>query len=281
MIMKKLLLLMLSLFMANSFAQQSRNVVFVSGTNEAMEVSINNRLINHRPLMDIRITDLSDNYYDVVIRFAGNAGKIVRGHLYIPPMSEIVYEVYAPDRRNRRGDFLIKDIYPVDNRIPYFQPDTVFSINNGVNSTVSQGNNGQTLQTGQINININNSSSANNQVGQGANQIIYVPDYAGQVGCVPPVTPERFENMMRTIEDEVFESAKLRIAKQIIKTNNCMTVNQLVQILRLFDFDENKLKLAKYAYDYVYDIENFYKVNNVFDFDSYKNKLDRYIRNRD
>ena len=281
MIMKRLLLLMLSLFMANSFAQQSRNVVFVSGTNEAMEVSINNSLINHRLLMDIRITDLSDNYYDVVIRFAGNTGKIVRGHLYIPPMSEIVYEVCAPDRRNRRGDFLIKNIYPVDNRIPYFQPDTVFSINNGVNSSVSQGNNGQTVQTGQINININNSSSANNQLGQGANQIIYVPDYVGQVGCIPPVTPERFENMMRTIEDEVFESAKLRIAKQIIKTNNCMTVNQLVQILRLFDFDENKLKLAKYAYDYVYDIENYYKVNNVFDFDSYKNKLDRYIRNRD
>ena len=282
MIMKKLLLFMLSLFMANSFAQQSRNVVFVSGTNETLVVTINENTINQTPLTDIRITDLSDNYYDVAIRFSGNTGKIVRGHLYIPPMSEIVYEVFAPDRRNRRGDFLIKDIYPIDNRIPYFQPDAIFSMNNdGQNTSVSQGNNGQTVQTGQINININNNSSANNQVGQGSEHVVYVSDYSGEVGCTPPVTSERFENMMHTIDDEMFESGKLRVAKQIIKTNNCMTVNQLVQILRLFDFDQNKLKLAKYAYDYVYDIENFYKVNNVFDFDSYKNKLDRYIRNRD
>ncbi len=280
--MKKLLLFTLSLFMFNSFAQQFRNVVFVSGTNETMEVTINNHLINQTPLTDIRITDLSDNYYDIAIRFSGNTRDIVRGHLYIPPMSEIVYEVFAPDRRNRRGDFLIKDIYPADNRIPYFQPNAIFSMNtDGQNTSVSQGNNGSTVQNGQINININNNSSANNQVGQDGGHVVYVPDYSGEVGCTPPVTSERFENMLHTIENEMFESGKLRVAKQIIKTNNCMTVNQLTQILRLFDFDQTKLKLAKYAYDYVYDLENYYKVNNVFDFDSYKNKLDKYIQDRD
>jgi len=273
---------MLSLFMLNSFAQQTGNVVFVSGTNKTMEITINNQLINQTPLSGVRITDLSSDYYNVTVRFTGNTRDIVRANLYIPPMSEIVYEVYAPDRRNARGDFLIKDIYPIDNRLPYFQPNAVFSMNTGgQNAGVSQGNNGGTVQSGQINININNNSAANNQVGQDGTHVVYVPDYAGEVGCTPPVTPERFENMLHTIENEMFESGKLRVAKQIIKTNNCMTVNQLTQILRLFDFDQTKLKLAKYAYDYVYDLENYYKVNNVFDFDSYKNQLDKYIQERD
>jgi len=275
--MKKLILIVFGLILTNSWAQKSRNVVFISGNDNAFEVTINNRLINRTALHEIRITGLSDNYYDVAIRFGTNSRNILRANLYIPPMSEIVYEIFPPDRRNPRGEFLIKDVYPADNQVPFYQPNAIFSWQtNTQNTGITQGNNGQTVQTGQINININNSSSAN-QTEQHNDYVVYVPDYSGEVGCTPPVTPERFENMLHTIENEMFEDGKLRVSKQIIKTNNCMTVNQLMQILRLFDFDENKLKLAKFAYSYVYDVENYYKVNNAFDFDSNKNKLDNYI----
>lgn len=276
-VMKKLLTIALGLLLMNSYAQTNRNLVLLSATNEAMEVMINNRPINHRPLKDVRITGLQDNYYDVAIRMANQPRIIIRGHLYVPPMSEIVYEVFAPDRRSNRGEFIIKDVYPADNQTPYYQQESVFSWgNNGIST---QGNNGQNNQNGQINININNSSTAGNQGGQGA-PVVYVPDYTGAVGCVPPVTANRFSNMLQVIENETFEAGKLRVAKQIIKTNQCLTVNQLVQILRLFDFDESRLKLAKFAYDYSYDLENYYKVNAVFDFESNKRKLDAYIQNK-
>jgi len=276
--MKKLLTLALGLLLMNSYAQTNRNLVLVSATNEAMEVLINNRPVNQRPLKDIRITGLQDNYYNLVVRLASQPRIIIRGHLYVPPMSEIVYEVYAPDRRNAKGEFVIKDIYPADNQVPYYQQESVFSWGN--TGVAAQGNNGQNTQNGQINININNSSTATNQIGQNT-PVVYVPDYTGTVGCVPPVTANRFSNMLQVVEDEIFEAGKLRVAKQIIKTNNCLTVNQLVQILRLFDFDESRLKLAKFAYDYSYDLENYYKVNAVFDFDSNKRKLDTYIQNKD
>ena len=87
---------------------------------------------------------------------------------------------------------------------------------------------------------------------------------------------DKFDN----VKKQDFDESRLRVAKQIIKQNQCMTVDQLVGILRLLDFEKNKLELAKYAYHYIYDLENYYKVNNVFDFDSSIKKLDAYIKNQ-
>ncbi len=261
------LLLSISSFI---FAQQDRNLVLISGVNEAFSVRVNGKQINNYPLKDIRITGLSDNYYNIDIVFDHQYNKFSK-KIYVPPFSEIVYEVYPPDSRNSNGIFIIKDIYPLDNHIPYYAQNLVFPWQNSGQTNNANNNQNNT----QINININNQNSG---TPDGA---VYVPGYQGQIGCQPPVTPERFENMLHTIENQDFESSKLSTAKQIVKYNNCLTVNQLVQILNLFDFDDTKLKLAKFAYDYIYDIEDFYKVNNVFDFDSNKKKLAKYLENRD
>ena len=275
--MKRTLLFMASLlFIINGFAQKNRNLVITSGTGEPVQVSINDRLMNQQGLKDIRITDLVDNYYNVRVQFINQPRIFVSARLYVPPMSEIVYEVFAPDRRNPRGDFIIKNIYPLDNQLPYYQQNMIFPWGNQEGNP----NNGVVSQNGQINININNNASANNTGAPGA-PVVYVPDYHGEIGCTPPVTPDRFESMLNTVRNQTFGSSKVRVAKQIIKTNSCMTVNQLVQILRLFDFDDNRLDVAKFAYHYVYDIENYFKVYNVFDFDMNKRKLDNYINRQE
>jgi len=45
-------------------------------------------------------------------------------------------------------------------------------------------------------------------------------------------------------------------------------------------FDNNKLELAKYAYDYTADKGNYFVIYAVFTFDSYKKELENYIKNR-
>ena len=268
---RKLSTLLLLLFVLQAMAQYSRNLVLSSGKNEPMQVILNGRPVNQRPLKELRITGLTENYYQVKIRFAYSRSRDFSAELYVPPMSEIVYEVFPPDRRYPRGEFLIRAVYPLEDNIPYYNPDTVFSYGNGVNNNV-----GQNIQNGQINININN--TAGGQLPGG--QVVYVPGYEGEVGCTPPVTSERYENMLHSVKKQAFDKTKLRIAKQIIKHNACMTVDQLVGILQLFDFEKNKLDLAKFAYNYIYDIENYYKVNDVFDFDSSIEELDTYIKNQ-
>ena len=263
---RKLSTLLVLLFTLQAMAQYSRNLVLLSGNDEPMQVFLNGKPVNRQPLKELRITGLTENYYQIKIRFAHSRSHSFSAELYVPPMSEIVYEIFPPNRRYQRSEFLIKAVYPVAEDLPYYNPDAVFSYGNGMNN-----NGGQNIQNGQINININNTAGG---------PVVYVPGYEGAVGCTPPVTPERYENMLHAVKKQAFDESKLRVAKQIIKQNDCMTVNQLVGIIRLLDFEKNKLELAKYAYHYIYDLENYYKVNNIFDFESSIRKLDAYIKNQ-
>lgn len=248
--------------------QYNRNLVIISGNEEPVNIFINAQLVNNQPLNEMRITGLTEDYYQVKVKFSRGRSRGFSDELYVPPLSEIVYEVLPPARYDRRGEFIIKAVYPVSDNLPVYNPNAVFAYGNLMN------NGEQNIQNGQINININNTATVPPQGGP----VVYVPGYEGEIGCVPPVTPERYESMLQAVKNQDFDDNKLRVAKQIIKQNACLTVNQLVGILKLFDFERNKLELAKFAYHYVYDIENYYKVNNVFDFDSSIKKLDAYIK---
>jgi len=57
-------------------------------------------------------------------------------------------------------------------------------------------------------------------------------------------------------------------------------VDQLVAILDEVSFDEDQLDLAKFAYDYVYDLENYYLVYEVFSFSKSIEELENFIDNK-
>lgn len=111
-------------------------------------------------------------------------------------------------------------------------------------------------------------------------EVIYVEGYTGRVGCDRPVGADRFSRMMETISDEAFSDAKVRVAKQIIRSN-CLVIGQLVEILEDITFDDGQLDLAKFAYEHIYDLENYYQVYGVFSFSSSGEELDEYIQDRE
>ena len=71
----------------------------------------------------------------------------------------------------------------------------------------------------------------------------------------------------------------MKIAKQVT-SNNCLTALQIKQVVSMFDFESDRLHYAKYAYDYSYDPNNYYKVNDAFEFESTIEELDEYISSR-
>lgn len=93
--------------------------------------------------------------------------------------------------------------------------------------------------------------------------------------CMP--TPE-FNTALNSIRSDNFESGKLNKAKQIISRNRMCTA-QIVQIVRLFSFESNKLEFAKYGYQYCTDKNNYYQVTDAFSFQSSKDELLKFIGN--
>jgi len=86
-----------------------------------------------------------------------------------------------------------------------------------------------------------------------------------------------FNRVLDNISRERFENNMLKSATQVISTNY-FTSDQVKQMLQLFNSENNKLDLAKLAYDKTVDQRNYYAINDVFSFSSSKDELARYIR---
>lgn len=107
-------------------------------------------------------------------------------------------------------------------------------------------------------------------------QQVIVVEQAPAEPVIMPCSDADFIEAKHTIENADFEQTKLTIAKQIV-ASELMTASQLAEIARLFDFEQTKLEFLKYAYQYCYDQNKYYLVNNVFDFSSSVDELNKYI----
>jgi hypothetical protein len=113
----------------------------------------------------------------------------------------------------------------------------------------------------------------------GQSDVYVMPGYSGPVGCSWPMNDGEFSEVKSSITSKTFEDSKLTIAKQVTRSR-CMTASQVKELAALMDFEQTKLDFAKYAYDYTFDIGNYYKVNDVFDFETSIDELNRYITSR-
>jgi hypothetical protein len=104
-----------------------------------------------------------------------------------------------------------------------------------------------------------------------------MPGYNGPVGCeLPSLNSGELGRALESIRSKSFSSTQLTVAKQVI-SNNCLRTSQVRQIISIFSFESDKLKLAKFAYPYTYDQGNYYRINDVFSFESSVEELAAFI----
>jgi len=87
---------------------------------------------------------------------------------------------------------------------------------------------------------------------------------------------QQFDSFLRVIKNEAFDNSKHNVFVAAIK-NNALTVDQLIQVLKLYNFDDGKLKTAFFAFDYITDPQRFFQVRDSFVFLSSKEKLDEFL----
>lgn len=95
----------------------------------------------------------------------------------------------------------------------------------------------------------------------------------------PALGPGEFQDACASIRSKSFSDSKMTLARQVV-SSHCVTSEQVRDMARLFDFEDDKLDFVRYAYDYTIDPEHFYKVNDVFTFESSIEELDEYLQSR-
>jgi hypothetical protein len=100
--------------------------------------------------------------------------------------------------------------------------------------------------------------------------------YNGRIGCPWPMSAGDFQSAKSSILSKSFDDTKLTIAKQFTGAN-CLFCSQVKEIMLLFSFEATRLDFAKFAYSYVYDQGNYFKLNDAFTFESSIDELNSYI----
>lgn len=144
---------------------------------------------------------------------------------------------------------------------------------NNVNMTVTESSSTTTTtggnMTGNATVTINTttsettSSSNNEQVAQTSG------------GCVPMSSVD-FNSAKNSISSKDFEDSKITMAKQIIKAN-CLKAEQIKQIMKVMEYEDSRLEISKFAYQYCYDKNNYFKVNDAFEYELTIDELNEYI----
>jgi hypothetical protein len=99
---------------------------------------------------------------------------------------------------------------------------------------------------------------------------------ASNNGCVRTADNTAISNITNSINGKSFASDKLKTAETFLK-NTCVTTEQVKVLVKLFNFEGDKLSFAKTAFGRCVDKENYYMVADEFTFSSSSEELMEFI----
>jgi hypothetical protein len=306
--MKKRLILFLitGLLFNSSFAQPFSNFVFFSEDGEPFNLVLNGVIQNNHPQTNVKVEGLNATNYKVKVIFEDKTIPAIEKNVFTKPEIEITYAI----KKNNKGENVLRyyseapvihevlviqenqDIHPPDVTDPVIIQDNTNSSDVSINLNINNSGIGINSTDGSLNISAEINLNANDvqysdlhteyetthiTTNNNTGGYYQMPGYSGRIGCPWPMEHPDFQKALNTIENADFDSDKLIIAKQIV-SSNCLTAQQIKELTGLFDFENDKLDFAKFAYKYTYDVENYYIINDVFEFSSSIKELDDYIR---
>jgi hypothetical protein len=106
------------------------------------------------------------------------------------------------------------------------------------------------------------------------------PSPGGNAG-VCGVNPADFSQIKGHLQKQSFNNTRLTMCKQILRDKGpCFSVPQIKELVLLFSFEQTRLELAQYAYDFTNDPSNFYLVSDVFTFSSTKEDFMEFLEGK-
>lgn len=94
-----------------------------------------------------------------------------------------------------------------------------------------------------------------------------------------PMADYQFSQIYQDVKGKWFQNNKVTAVRDAFtNASSYFSTNQIIPLLQLISFEDNRLELAKLSYRVVADPANFTQVFNLFSSQAYRNDLDRYVR---
>lgn len=296
--MKTISLCVLSLFFTLIVsAQLNYNIVIFTEDNSKFTLFLNNIQQHEQPESNVLVTNLNAPIYRAKLIFDTPGNEVLETSIYMPDQSaEITYRVVSNKGKLRLRMFsevsLPDDYIKVPNQrvIETLVTEPVYTetVSTRVNASGTVGGMNLDVIVGGteismnviVNDNLGYYEETTTVVSSNSNQNHYVMQgYGGPIGCPWPMEVSDFQEAKRTLASKDWDETRLSLAKQII-ASNCLFADQVRDLIQLMEWEETKLNFAKFAYDYTYDIGNYFKVSQAFEWEESTDELNRYIASR-
>jgi hypothetical protein len=247
-------------------------------------VYLNGEKQNDTPLDRVRMINLTQDYYKIKIVFDNDS---------MPPIERKIFQLtngngYKVDavhiiRPNRKGEWGLH--WKSQSDFPHYIEDkpTVVVVNNGVQQTTTTTTteptgNSFSFGTPHGTVNINTGGNGGTTVREtSTTTTVATPAATGTSPCTGNIlTQNEFADALKSISTRSSEDGKLLSAKQILSAN-CVNVEMVKSVMKLFTTDDKKLEIAKYAYNNTVDKGSYYKLNGEFANESSIDELNKAI----
>jgi hypothetical protein len=91
---------------------------------------------------------------------------------------------------------------------------------------------------------------------------------------------QEMQEIIGSVKRQSFENTRLESVKQVVRAKQCFSVYQVKQLLELFTFENNRLDLAKFCYNYCTEKSDYYKLNSSFTFSGSVDELNKFIQSQ-
>lgn len=274
--MKSLIFFVVSVLVSANVAAQNSTISFFTEDGQRFYVVLNGEKQNDQPLTKVNVADVKPVASKLKIIMEEDFLGAISKDLTIKPNSEYVFLV--------KPDEATKNKY----QLKLVSSTALTSQNNPANNNAIQQNAANTSGTRQsvrtqrknmfMNVQIQKAGTSGN-FRQANSKTAIDEKYKGPTNCSLPMSKPDFATAKRSIASKSFEDSKLSAARQLIHSN-CLLSSQVIAIMQLFDLEDTKLGLAKYAYAYTYDLGNYYEVNDAFEYESSIDDLNKYIHSK-
>ncbi len=143
-----------------------------------------------------------------------------------------------------------------------------------VTTTSSSSTNGVVNSNTNTNTNTTGTGVASNPVAT-EEKVVSQPAVVENV-CYP-ISSADLNSAKSSINAKPFADTKMTVAKQVID-NNCFNSSQVLELMALFAYEDQKIEVAKACYSKCVDQKNYYKVNDGFVHSSSIDELQEYIQ---
>lgn len=97
--------------------------------------------------------------------------------------------------------------------------------------------------------------------------------------CAVPVSQSSFETFKNSLRNTSFSDSQEKMARDYVR-KNCLSAQQIKEMISLLNFNDTQLSVAKFAYDTCVDKENYFLVAEALKFSSSRDELMEYISTR-